>query len=54
VVAAVLSLSGSAPHLFGPRLAEFDADLRALLRDTSPTGVFSQQMREIAVDLWTP
>jgi SAM-dependent methyltransferase len=54
VVSAVLSLSGSAPHLFGPRLAEFDADLRALLRDTSPTGVFSQQMREIAVDLWTP
>jgi SAM-dependent methyltransferase len=54
VVAAVLSLSGSAPHLFGPRLAAFDADLRALLRDTSPTGVFSQHMREIAVDLWTP
>jgi Methyltransferase domain len=54
VVAAVLSLSGSAPHLFGPRRAAFEADLRALLHDTSPTGVFSQHMREIALDLWDP
>ena len=54
VVAAVLSLSGSAPHLFGRRLAAFEADLRALLHQASPTGVFSQHMREIAVDLWDP
>lgn len=54
VVAAVLSLSGSAPHLFGPRLAAFETDLRSLLHDTNPTGVFSQHMREIAVDLWQP
>jgi SAM-dependent methyltransferase len=54
VVAAVLSLSGSAPHLFGPRLAAFEADLRGLLHDTGPTGVFSQHMREIALDLWVP
>jgi SAM-dependent methyltransferase len=54
VVAAVLSLSGSAPHLFGPRLAAFEADLRGLLHAASPTGVFSQQMREIAADLWHP
>lgn len=54
VVAAVFSLSASAPHLFGPRLAAFEADLRALLHDTSPTGVFSQHMREIALDLWNP
>ncbi len=54
VVAALLSLSGSAPHLFGPRLGAFEADLRALLHEVSPDGVFSQQMREIALDLWTP
>jgi hypothetical protein len=54
VVAAVLSLSGSAPHLFGPRLTAFEADLRQLLHDTSPTGVFSQHMREIALDIWHP
>jgi SAM-dependent methyltransferase len=54
VVAAVFSLSGSTPHLFGPRRAAFEADLRALLHDTSPTGIFSQRMREIALDLWDP
>ena len=54
VVVAVLSLSGSAPHLFGPRLTAFEADLRQLLHDTSPTGVFSQHMREIALDIWHP
>jgi hypothetical protein len=54
VVAAVLSLSGSAPHLFGPRLTAVEADLRRLLHDTSPTGIFIQHMREIALDLWHP
>jgi SAM-dependent methyltransferase len=54
VVAAVLSLSGSAPHLFGARLAAFEADLRRILDDASPTGVFSQHMREVALDLWHP
>jgi SAM-dependent methyltransferase len=53
VVAAVLSVSGSAPHLFGDRLPAFEADLRALLAGhAGPGGVFSQQMREIAVDVW--
>jgi SAM-dependent methyltransferase len=54
VVAAVLSLSGSAPHLFGPRLAAFETDLRRLLDETSPAGIFSQHMREIALDIWRP
>lgn len=54
VVAAVFSLSGSAPHLFGARRAAFEADLRALLRDASPAGVFSQHMRETALDIWDP
>ena len=54
VLAGVLSLSGSAPHLFGPRLGAFETDLRRLLHDTSPTGLFSQHMREIAFDLWNP
>jgi SAM-dependent methyltransferase len=41
VVAWVLSTSSTAPHLFGDRLDEFVAELRALLLDTSPEGVFS-------------
>lgn len=52
VVASVFSLSYAAPHLFGGRLDEFEHDLRALLERASPTGQFSEQVREIAVELW--
>jgi SAM-dependent methyltransferase len=52
VVAAVLSLSGSAPHLFGARLGEFKDDLRRLLRASSPGGQFAERTREIAVVVW--
>lgn len=41
VVAWVLSTSSTAPHLFGDRLDEFVADLRALLLEASPEGRFS-------------
>lgn len=54
VVAAYFSLSSSTPHLFGGRRAAFEADLRRLLRDAAPDGLFAEQAREIAVDLWTP
>ena len=52
IVAATFSLSSAAPHLFGPRLAEFEADLRALLRRTSPAGRFAERTRDIALDVW--
>jgi SAM-dependent methyltransferase len=52
VVASVYSLSSSAPHLFGDRLERFDADLRQLLDRISRDGGFSEQMREIAADIW--
>jgi SAM-dependent methyltransferase len=54
VIAAVYSLSSATPYLFGDRQAGFDAEARLLLRRTSPTGMFSQQMREIAADIWRP
>lgn len=54
VVASVFSLSGSTPHLLGERRAEFERDLRALLRRTSPDGRFAERMREIAIDIWRP
>jgi hypothetical protein len=41
VVAWVLSTSSTAPHLFGERLGEFVADLRSLLLETSPDGLFT-------------
>jgi SAM-dependent methyltransferase len=52
VVASVFSLSSAVPHLFGDRAALFEAELRELLARASPEGRFSEQMREIAVDVW--
>jgi SAM-dependent methyltransferase len=40
MVAKVFSKSSSAPHLFGSRLDEFEADLRKLLAAQSPSGLF--------------
>ncbi|HEX8802953.1 MAG TPA: class I SAM-dependent methyltransferase [Acidimicrobiales bacterium] len=40
VVAGYHSMSYAAPHLFGERLDAFDGDLRALLRERSPDGLF--------------
>lgn len=52
VHASVYSLSSSAPHLFGTRLDAFDAQLRSLLNRAAPDGLFSERLREIAVDIW--
>jgi SAM-dependent methyltransferase len=54
VVAATFSLSSAAPHLFGARLPAFEADLRRLLRDAAPGGVFAERRRGIALDFWRP
>jgi SAM-dependent methyltransferase len=40
VVANFFSMSYAAPRLFGSRLADFEADLRRLLRAHSPQGLF--------------
>jgi SAM-dependent methyltransferase len=53
VVASVFSLSSAAPHLFGDRLAEFESELRQLLRRASPAGRFSERAGEIALKVWT-
>jgi len=54
IVAAVFSLSSSAPDLFGDHRAAFETELRQLLLSASPNGMFSEQTREIAVDIWRP
>jgi SAM-dependent methyltransferase len=46
VVAWVLSTSSTAPHLFGERLGDFVQDLRHLLRDASPEGLFSVHLSD--------
>jgi SAM-dependent methyltransferase len=40
VLSGYLSLSSSAPHLFGDRLDEFTGEVRALLAERSATGLF--------------
>jgi SAM-dependent methyltransferase len=52
VASSIYSLSSSAPHLFGARLAEFDGELRALLTEASADGSFSEQMRSITLSIW--
>jgi hypothetical protein len=42
VVANCFSMSYSAPRLFGERRVEFERDLRRLLSEHSPSGLFWQ------------
>jgi SAM-dependent methyltransferase len=50
IVASVFSQSFSAPHLFGDRVGEFEAELRALLRGRGP---FFERPRSITLSLWS-
>ena len=43
VLAYHLSSSNAAPHLFGDRLAEFDADVRRVLAEASPSELFAER-----------
>jgi hypothetical protein len=52
LVAWVYSLSGSAPHLFADRLEEFELDLRHLLYDVAPLGLFAEQPPDTEVFIW--
>ncbi|MDG4863459.1 class I SAM-dependent methyltransferase [Streptomyces sp. T-3] len=52
VVAGVYSMSFSAPHLFGPRLDAFEADLRRLLREAAPSDRFSERGPGTEVFVW--
>jgi SAM-dependent methyltransferase len=54
IVASVFSLSSATPHLFGARRAEFERDLRALLRATAPDGEFAERMGQCAFEVWRP
>lgn len=52
VVALVFSTSSSAPHLFGTRRDDFEADLERLLGETSPSGRFSERQPSTEVRIW--
>ncbi|WP_433216555.1 class I SAM-dependent methyltransferase [Microtetraspora malaysiensis] len=52
VIAWVFSRSDSAPHLFGERVADFEQDLRALLREASPDKGFAEYLPATAIMTW--
>lgn len=52
VVAWMFSTSSSAPHLFGMRRADFEADLHRLLREVSPSGRFSERQPGTELFVW--
>jgi SAM-dependent methyltransferase len=51
-VASVFSQSSSAPHLFGLRRDEFEAELRKLLESASDQGRFSQWLGDVQLDIY--
>jgi SAM-dependent methyltransferase len=52
VVAAVFSVSSSAPHLFADRLHRFESDLRGVLKEASAEGRFAQQTGDTELRIW--
>jgi SAM-dependent methyltransferase len=54
IVAGRFSNSGTAPHLFGDRVGEFESDLRALLADASASGRFSVRLPDNILRIWRP
>lgn len=54
LVAEVFSSSSTAPHLFGDRIDAFEADLRGLLAQASPSGLFSVRLPDNRLSIWRP
>ncbi|GAA2543397.1 class I SAM-dependent methyltransferase [Winogradskya consettensis] len=54
IVSSVFSLSSSAPHLFAERLGDFEAELRGILRQASPSGLFAERRGAVEAVVWRP
>ena len=52
LVARVFSSSSTAPHLFGDRRADYEADVREILARTSPAGRFSVRLPDNILRVW--
>jgi SAM-dependent methyltransferase len=52
IVAGRFSSSGTAPHLFGDHVEQYESDLRALLADASPAGLFSVRLPANILRIW--
>jgi SAM-dependent methyltransferase len=53
IVASIFSVTSSAPHLLGSRLAEFEQDVREVLRRVSPGGRFCEVSQPLQLIIWT-
>ena len=54
LVAERLASSGTAPHLFGERLAEFERELREILAAATPSGRFSVRLPDNKLFVYRP
>jgi SAM-dependent methyltransferase len=54
IVAGRFSTSSTAPQLFGDRIGQFENDLRALLAEASPVGLFSVRLPDNILRIWRP
>jgi SAM-dependent methyltransferase len=54
LVAERLASSGTAPHLFGERLAEFERELREILAAATPSGRFSVRLPDNMLFVYRP
>ena len=52
VLAHTFSNSGSAPHLFGDRVREFEHNVRRALAIASPSGLFAERTRDTEIRIW--
>ena len=52
LVARVFSSSSTAPHLFGDRRDDFEADVRKILARASPAGRFSVRLPDNILRIW--
>jgi hypothetical protein len=52
IVASVFSSSPTAPHLFGDHIDAFEADLRRVLEQASPSGRFSALLPDNELRIW--
>ncbi|HEY1627816.1 MAG TPA: class I SAM-dependent methyltransferase [Streptosporangiaceae bacterium] len=52
VVATVFSLSSTAPHLFGDRLADYERDVREILGHACPPARFSVRLPDNILRIW--
>jgi SAM-dependent methyltransferase len=54
LVANAFSMTATAPHLFGDGVNAFEKDLRRLLGERSPSGLFSEWLPDNRLRIWRP